>query len=338
MLAHEELQQSAARSLSQDELAGFLDQLHAWADLYRQRGWPAETPEYLLRGYHRLLVTIGDIERMTDIAIDRARLDRMLDVSGGDVAALAEITAAQEFICSQDHPDLAALLNLAIARDRLVQRNSNMPPALPAVWVKLGNPARAEALARSITDPSGQARALTDVAEALAETGDVDRARQVVQQAEAIARSITIPPVRYRCWRSGRRTDPAGDVEWAKAIARSITDPSHRTWALTGVAEALARPVIWTRPRPWSVSITDSPAQAGALARVAGALAETGDVDQAEAIAGSVTIPSFRYRHWRRWRRQWPGRVTWTGPVRSLSRPRPSPVPSPTHLGRNGRC
>ena len=193
VLAHEELQQTAARSLSRDELAGCLIQLHAWADRYRQQRWPAETPEYLLRGYHRLLVTTGDIERMTDMATDPARLDRMLDVSGGDAAALAEITAVQEFICSQHHPDLTALLNLAITRDRLVQRNNNIPPALPTIWAKLGNPARAEALARSITTASGQARALADVAEALAETGDIDRSRQVIQQAEAIARSITDP-------------------------------------------------------------------------------------------------------------------------------------------------
>ena len=45
--------------------------------------------------------------------------------------------------------------------------------------------------------------------EVLAETGDVDRARQVAQQAEA--------------------------------VARSITDPSEQAWALAGVAEALAR-------------------------------------------------------------------------------------------------
>ena len=139
VLAHEELQQTAARSLSPDELAGFLGQLHDWAEQYRQRGWPAGTPEYLLRGYHRLLVATGDIERMTDLATDRARLDRMLDISGGDAAALAEITAVREFICGQDHPDLAALLNLAITRDRLAERNTNIPPALPAVWVKLGN-------------------------------------------------------------------------------------------------------------------------------------------------------------------------------------------------------
>jgi hypothetical protein len=41
VLAHEELQQSAARSLSRNELTECLDQVHEWADQYRQRSWPA---------------------------------------------------------------------------------------------------------------------------------------------------------------------------------------------------------------------------------------------------------------------------------------------------------
>ena len=70
---------------------------------------------------------------MTVLATDRARQDRMLDISGGDAAALAEITTAEEFICRQDHPDLTAALNLAMAYDRLTRRNSNIPAKLPAV-------------------------------------------------------------------------------------------------------------------------------------------------------------------------------------------------------------
>lgn len=53
VLAHEELQQSASESLGRDEVEGFLGQLHEWADLYRQRGWPPETPEIV---YHALRI------------------------------------------------------------------------------------------------------------------------------------------------------------------------------------------------------------------------------------------------------------------------------------------
>ena len=79
---------------------------------------------------------------------------------------------------TQDEPDLVAALRLAWHRDDLTDRNTNIPPFLPAVWATLGQPIRAEALARSITDPDRQASALTGVAQALAEAGHHDHAEQ----------------------------------------------------------------------------------------------------------------------------------------------------------------
>ena len=76
VLAHENLQQSAAESMSRSEIEGFVGQLHAWADSYCQQGWPEQTPENLLRSYHRLMVTTGDVAR-DSLATDRARMDRM---------------------------------------------------------------------------------------------------------------------------------------------------------------------------------------------------------------------------------------------------------------------
>ena len=201
VLAHEELQQTALDRL-RGELNHWRDRLHAWADRYREQGWPTDTPEYLLRGYIRMLLEVGDLPRMVELATDRARLDRMLDVSGGDATARADIIAIQEFIRDQPDPDLAASLRLAYTRTYLDQRNRHIPPRLPAVWAALGHYTRAEALARSITDPSHQARALTQVAEAVAKAGDPNR---------------------------------------AETIARSITNPSHQAQALAQVAEVMAK-------------------------------------------------------------------------------------------------
>ena len=64
-------------------------------------------------------------------------------------------------------------------------------------------------IARSITSPDLQARALGDVAAAAARGGDRDRAREL-----------------------------AADAEQA---ARSITDPGQQAQALAGVAAAVAR-------------------------------------------------------------------------------------------------
>ena len=200
LLGHEELQAAACRYLGQ-RLGGYHDRLHGWAGTYRARGWPPGTPEYLLSGYFRLLVTLGDLPRIIACAGDMTRHDRMLDLTGGDTAALAETRTALDLIAAQDTPDLASALCLACHRDQLTDRNTNIPTGLPAVWATLGQVSRAEALATSITDPDGQAQALAGVAEALA---------------------------------------AAGQHEQAEAVARSITDPGWQARALAGVAGALA--------------------------------------------------------------------------------------------------
>jgi hypothetical protein len=65
----------------------------------------------------------------------------MLGLTGGDALALTEITTTAALILRQPVPDLAALILLALARDDLAERNSNLPVNLPAVWITLGQPA-----------------------------------------------------------------------------------------------------------------------------------------------------------------------------------------------------
>jgi hypothetical protein len=91
LLGHEELHTTACHYLGRDPLARYRDRLHAWAETYRspsdgQPSWPPNTPEYLLTGYPRMLATQGDSSKLLDLAIDPARHDRMLDVTGGDAA------------------------------------------------------------------------------------------------------------------------------------------------------------------------------------------------------------------------------------------------------------
>jgi hypothetical protein len=94
-------------------------------------------------------------------ATDAGRHERMLDITGGDVAALNEVTITLDLLAAQDDPDLTAAVSLARDRDYLADRNTNIPTQLPAVWATLGQHIRAEALARSITDPYQRAQALT---------------------------------------------------------------------------------------------------------------------------------------------------------------------------------
>ena len=167
---------------------------------------------------------------------------------------------------------------------------------------------QAEAVARSITDPYMQARALAEVAQALARAGDVDR-------AEAVARSIADPSRQARAlavWRGrwpGRvmSTGRVGSLSRPRpSPGRSPTRPSrHGRWR------------VWRRHWPGRVMldraeavgrfITDLSVRVTALAGVAGALAESGDVDrprrvaqQAEAVARSITDLSRQAKALRR--------------------------------------
>lgn len=166
-LAHEELQGAAAQLLGERELARYRGRLHEWASGYASGGWPARTPEYLLLGYFRMLQETGEVPRLVACATDLRRHDRMLDVSGGDTHALAEVRAAFDAIAAQDLPDLTAVLNLARHRDHLTRRNQQMPEDLPALWARLGNPSRGVAIAQSLVGGAAKATAFAGIAVAL---------------------------------------------------------------------------------------------------------------------------------------------------------------------------
>ena len=371
LLGHEELQVTARAYFGSQRLVGYQDRLHAWTEQYRDRGWPPGTPEYLLRGYFQMLTATGDTTRLVACATDAARHERMLDITGGDAAALNEVTITLDLIAAQDDPDLTAALRLARHRDYLADRNTNIPTQLPAVWAALGQHIRAEALARSITDPDRQAQALAAVAGALARAGQQEQAMAVAAQAETAARSIADPERQAQALATvAGALARAGQHEQAAIVARSITDPDRQARALATVASALARAGQHEQAATVARSIADPDWQAQALATVAGVLARAGQHEQATATAAGPRLwpalsptRSGRRRRWRRWPVRWPGPastsrpslwpapsptrtgrrrrwrrwpVRWPGPA-STSRPPPWPAPSPTRTGRRRR-
>ena len=252
LLGHEELQATARTYFGGQRLAGYQDRLHAWAEEYRDRGWPAGTPEYLLRGYFQMLTATGDTARLAACATDAARHERMLDITGGDAAALNEVTITLDLIAAQDDPDLTAALSLARHRDYLADRNTNIPTSLPAVWATLGQHIRAEALAASITDPDRQAQALAAVAGALAEAGQHEQAAAMASQAETVARSITDPDEQAQALAAvAGALAEAGQHEQAATVARSITDPDGRRRRWRRWPGRWPRPASTSRPPPW---------------------------------------------------------------------------------------
>lgn len=298
LLAHEELQAEAVEYFG-DRLSGYRERLHSWAARHRTRRWPTGTPEYLLAGYFQLLEDLDDLPRMTECALDLHRHDAMLDLTGGDGAAIAEARTTLDRIAAQDEPDLAHALALACHRDYLTDRNSKIPVRLPAVWAALGQLSRAKSLAASLPYPELQAKALAEVAEALASTGHLRQAGVLAAQADGVARSIPEPG-----WRAFILADiagalaKAGQFQQAETNARAVTShisPNSLTKALAEVAEALAAAGHVQRARALAMeaetiarTITDQVSGAKALTEAAGALAAAGQLQQAEMIARTI--------------------------------------------------
>jgi hypothetical protein len=241
VLGHEELQKAASRYFGQAGLAEYRKRLHSWADGYNSKGWPIDTPEYLLRGYFRLLRAYNEISRVIDYVVNDARHDRMLDISGGDSAALGEIRDAREMLLAADEPDLTSIARLALHYMRIVKRNMFIPVGLPAVVAKLGSWERAEELARSITDFDMRAKALAGLAKVAAASGDVGRAQALASRAEALA--ITIADSHSRSVAmvaTVEATAAAGDVDRAIAMAGAISNSYWQSIAVAAVARAAA--------------------------------------------------------------------------------------------------
>ncbi|MET7968795.1 hypothetical protein [Micromonospora sp. NPDC005305] len=304
ILGHEELQQQAVRSLGPGRLADYRMRLHAWADRYRDQGWPLDTPDYLLRAYFRLLHDTGDLLRMLACATDTDRHNGMLNITGGDTAALAEVTAAAAQVLHADRPDFSAVGRLAVHYEALTRRNRYVPPDIPVAWVRLGRPDRAEALASSIMDPGVRATALIHVAAALATTGDTDRAEALAQAHPDLAQSSlgldqeALAAVVHVLAQSG-------DLDRAEAVARSIARPDQRVAALIDATYAACRagdPVRGQSLAAQAAAAIANPdseldhqmradwPETSSIA-LAAAFARAGAPDAAEAMARSLTDP-----------------------------------------------
>jgi tetratricopeptide (TPR) repeat protein len=312
LFAHETLRETATRSLG-TALGPYQDRLHTWAERYRKERWPVSTPQYLLRGYARMLADLGDTDRLVALALDPVRHDRMLNVSGGDTAALIEVTTAQDLVMTQPEPDLLTMTRLSIQRHDLQTRNANIPINLPAVWATLGQAARAESLANGISDLYQRARSLAGIARSVANLGDPDRSRRLTVDAEAMVRTIGYPLLQvWALTDIAQAVAEIGDLDraWqlaadAEAIIRTIGPPSQQAVSLARLARAAVGIGDLERAQQLAAdaeaivcTITDPYWHGQALADIAKAVAGIGDLERArqlaadaEAIAHTITDP-----------------------------------------------
>ncbi|MFE8960434.1 hypothetical protein [Streptomyces iakyrus] len=323
LLGHEELQSRTLDMLGTAELDRYRARLHTWADTWRDRGWPDETPDYLLSGYFGMLREVRDLRRAVDCAVDAVRHDRMLEVTGGDAAALTEIRNAEEMVAEAGVPGLTDLVRLALRREELEQRNDTVTRTFPWAWATLGRVRRALALARSIPSLDWRALALADVAAVLLDTGARAEAVRLLEEAEQSAerypfdfdegRDHALAEV-SRGWANAGLLDraerlvsvvagidlrldlmvdivrslvAAGALDRAEELFRRPEHEPVRGHGLAAAAAALAERGHFDRAKALALS-ADHAARPLALARIAGALRRTGREREAEAVLRAV--------------------------------------------------
>jgi thioredoxin-like negative regulator of GroEL len=321
LLGHEELQSQAEEMLGTSEMDLYRAKLHAWAEEWRGRGWPEETPEYLLRGYFRMLRSTGDLERMLRCGADTRRQERMLVLTGSDASAVTEIHLTEDLIMERGARRPLDSLRLAIHRERLVDRSAGAPDSLPHAWALAGQTGRAVALARSLPDGHRRVMGLAAVADVLLERGDRDGALELLAEAEPAARlgegqdrddmaRCTVADLLAR----------AGQFDSAAALARTVSTQYRAVHTYVQVGKAclaaqrwdLAQDLVDGAPNEGCrtgmentviaahaaagrhaeaeamARATEPGARAGALATLASALRESGQRQRADALCAEA--------------------------------------------------
>lgn len=296
LLGHEELQVTAMELLGPSRLAAYRSRIRAWANGYCSLRWPPETPEYLLRGYFRMLAAAQDTAGMLSCVTDIHRQDRLLALSGADADALTEIRTLRNRLASSAAPDLVALTKLAIHRDRLYDRNANIPVELPQAWAALGRFDRAESMARTLAEFHDRVIALSQVAEKLFAAGYRARALTLLSEAEETARFITNSFMQTEALTALVAALVAvGDADRAETMVDAIVDPVARVIGRRTLVESSGAAGDLDRAEAWCESMVSIETehtllhQAEAWISLIPVTAAAGDADRLDRLVARVT-------------------------------------------------
>ncbi|HEY9370585.1 hypothetical protein [Streptomyces sp.] len=241
VLAHDELRKAAAAALGKTELAAHEAALHAWADRYREDGWPEDTPNYLLTGYTRLLERKGDISRLAALILDPRRQLRLVQRSGPDVA-LADLNLVAAADPHRARPRLATSAQVAVSREALLVHTRPMPRSVARTVALLGDVRRARSLAGTSPQASMNSAGLADVARVLVDTGH-EQAGEIAREAgqwaatalqQAQLREYTADDAHSAASRAALALLAAGQVSAGLELLRSARRPStslYEAWA-----------------------------------------------------------------------------------------------------------
>ncbi|WP_157767828.1 hypothetical protein [Actinosynnema pretiosum] len=234
LFAHNELRLRAADMLGK-HLGGYRERLHAWADGYRDRAWPQDTPEYLVRGYPAMLESTNEVDRLVDLATDPNRHALLLTRTGADEAALSQVAAAQRVVGKSD---LLGLARLGVHKAHLRDRNVSLHPDLPAAWAAVGEVERAEAIISTMSPFRDRLDALLVTSSVIRQNGDRDKAGELLDTAEAMARPHTQFFGADHLRAVAEALNEFGEHERARELALTIRNEGKRSRVLDALTSA----------------------------------------------------------------------------------------------------
>lgn len=225
VLAHEELYRAALTALNSPLRAALLYRLHAWADGYREAGWPDNTPGYLLYRYLNLLSMPDQNGRRIAFTLDHRRSLRLAARGRADLALSAIEDLAQAL------PNTIVLASAAASKSLLLAAGKPVPREMLRALSMVGDGERARALALRASDPLSKAARLVEVVLALSSVNSESAKEQAkrfakeaaewAEKAERDHRLLTAPSE----WDAPSSIIPAIVIMMAKA---DLTDDAIR--------------------------------------------------------------------------------------------------------------
>lgn len=183
-----------------------------WATRHAAAGWPDTTPSFLLHGLHHFVrahAATADKGLLTAL-VSHERRQRLLATFGHDgvfLDTIAVVRALTEKSGGQSTDDLELLFRLDLHHLLAVSYSPFLPEGMLRLLVLSGQADQAEGVAFA-TEERFRAVALAEVAEALADTGLLERARGLVDASWTCASMVDehLQPVVLRsCVRAARK-------------------------------------------------------------------------------------------------------------------------------------
>ncbi len=242
-LAHDTLATTVRGDLEQEEVAHTRASIDKWAFGFAEAGWPDETPAYLTEAYPTLLVTESAGGTLATLASPerRALLRRR---TGGDPAALSEVSHASRLLAATPNCDLTLLARASLLRMRIEDDSRNVPSSYPQLLVRLGRPEEGIQLARTLQNPYSRAQALLAIGERLFDSQPIE-ARNLVLEAMAVPGRLELERVEHSM-HAALALARRGEPDAAEIARQTVTDHLHgvygyqRAWSISAVAGPLA--------------------------------------------------------------------------------------------------